>query len=130
MGRQEPRKQLSKTEALEKQKQKVSQYIKNNPYPSYEEWEQRLNNKKYLPLLAEYGMLNHEMCKKMYENPFDEKIIIECGKRIYNSGGIQALQLNHYILCHAFNNPGDIIVGSAAHAITHNFNMVTDEWIN
>jgi len=70
-------------------------FITSNQYPSYDEMDEKLNSR--IDLSSEYGLSNHQFCKDLYENFFkDEKIIeiIEKSKKIYSSGGSQALFCN------------------------------------
>lgn len=65
-------------------------------YPTFEEmeiilmWNFRLD--------AEYGKMNHEICKRIFENSTNEDIIKECMKQIEQVGGRQALVVNLEIL--------------------------------
>ena len=52
--------------------------------------------------LAEYGDTNHTWCATIFANASDRTIVRSIGERIYNRGGMDALQANFYILCHGF----------------------------
>lgn len=74
----------------------VKKYIRSNPFPSYDEMIKRIGNN--MEVYAEYGMVNHNSLKKIYESFMDEKIAKQEGMKLYNRGGTQALQMN----CTAF----------------------------
>jgi len=74
----------------------IKEYVKVNPYPEYETMLEKI--KHNIDLEMEYGELNHEFCKVIYENPNDENLIIEMGKKIYKRGGIQALLMNFNVI--------------------------------
>ena len=52
--------------------------------------------------LAEYGDTNHTWCATIFANASDRTIVRSIGERIYNRGGMDALQANFYILYHGF----------------------------
>jgi hypothetical protein len=72
----------------------IEAFIKANPYPTFEEMEELQSRR--LDLDSEYGLTNHNYCKKIYEtlhednNKYIEKWI-EC---IKSRGGSQALKCN------------------------------------
>jgi hypothetical protein len=73
----------------------TNNFIDSNSYPSYDEMNELLNSR--LDLSSEYGLSNHQFCKDLYKNFFkDDKIeeIIKKSKKIYSSGGRQALFCN------------------------------------
>jgi len=69
-----------------------NEFIKSNPYPTFEEMEIKLTIR--FDLDAEYGIANHNQCKTIYENLNDDKIISEMVQQIKRSGGITALNAN------------------------------------
>ena len=52
--------------------------------------------------LAEYGDTNHTWCATIFANASDRTVVRSIGERIYNRGGMDALQANFYILYHGF----------------------------
>jgi hypothetical protein len=72
--------------------------VKANPYPTFEAITALLEKQRHLALIAEYGRINHDLCKTIYENCTDKEKVIEAGKAIHARGGIQALQCNFYVL--------------------------------
>ena len=76
--------------------QTVEEFVKSNPYPTYQEMEKMLENN--IMLYSEYGLFQHKCCKTIYENPHNKEIIIQSGKEIYNLGGIRALSANLSVL--------------------------------
>ena len=93
----------------EKTVKKVKSFIKNNPYPKYEEVIETLNDmaravpidilkQEVFNMLSEYGRENHKWMKEIYENILDEKLIKENGKKINNRGGKVAMIENYYVI--------------------------------
>ena len=52
-------------------------FIKENPYPDYNfiEYDLLLKQKQSLEQYAEYGEINHDLMKEIYENIFDKDLI-------------------------------------------------------
>ena len=73
-----------------------NEFIKSNPYPTFEEMEIKLTMR--FDLDAEYGIANHNQCKTIYENLNDDKMISEMVQQIKRAGGITALNANLNIL--------------------------------
>ena len=73
-----------------------NEFIKSNPYPTFEEMEIKLTRR--FDLDAEYGISNHNQCKTIYENLNDDKMISEMVQQIRRAGGITALNANLIIL--------------------------------
>ena len=61
------------------------------------------SNDNYLDMFVEYGEINHEHCKTIYENPNNEDLIIEMVANIHNRGGVTALYNNLKVLNLVFN---------------------------
>lgn len=74
----------------------VTKYIKENPFPSYDEMITRIGNN--MDVYAEYGESNHNSLKKIYESCMNRDVAKKEGLLIYKRGGTRALQLN----CAAF----------------------------
>ena len=73
----------------------IESFIIANPYPTMEEME-ALHTFR-IDLDSEYGLLNHELCKKVYENMHKENWIDyadEFIKKVKTTGGSQALKCN------------------------------------
>ena len=75
-------------------------FIKENPYPDYNfiESDLLLKQKQSLEQYAEYGEINHDLMKEIYENILDKDLIKKHGERIHHRGGMTALQQNYYTL--------------------------------
>ena len=73
-----------------------NEFIKSNPYSTFEEMEIKLTRR--VDLDAEYGTANHNQCKTRYENLNDDTIISEMVQKIRRAGGITALNANLIIL--------------------------------
>ena len=73
-----------------------NEFIKSNPYPTFEEMEIKLTRR--VDLDAEYGIANHNQCKTIYDNLNNDKMISEMVQQIKRAGGITALNANLIIL--------------------------------
>ena len=76
-------------------------FIKENPYPDYNFVSNDLLLKQEicLPQYAEYGEINRDLMKEIYEHIFDKDITVKRnGERIRHRGGKTALQQNYYTL--------------------------------
>ena len=69
-----------------------NEFIKSNPYPTFEEME--IKQTIRFNLDAEYGIANHNQFKTIYENLNDDTIISEMVQKIKKAGGITALNAN------------------------------------
>lgn len=77
--------------SLEEEEKAVEKFIREHPYPGYDE----IRNKLPIELWAEYGTLNHEWCKMIYENLTNDNIMEEYMGKIMRRGGLTAGQANH-----------------------------------
>ena len=74
----------------------IEEYVKSYPYPEYNDMVEKIENN--LAVWSEYSIINHDCCKIIYENPNNKDLIVEMGKKIYKSGGLQALKMNHNVI--------------------------------
>ena len=90
-------------EELKRDREKITNFIKENPYPDYKfiEYDLLLKQEQSLEQYAEYGEINHDLMKEIYENIFDKDLIKQHGERIHHRGGKTALQqtIIHYCQC-------------------------------
>ena len=95
-------------EELQRDKERLMNFIKENPFPDYDFVTNDLILKKLCDIeqYSEYGKINHDLMKEIYENIFDEKLIRKNGESIYERGDIRALQNNYNTL---FNVLGFLI---------------------
>lgn len=73
----------------------IEQFIKANPYPSFDQMEDLQFTR--LDLDSEYGPTNHNYCKKLYETMHldnNKKYVDELIKCVKSGGGSQALKCN------------------------------------
>ena len=102
----------------EKTVKKVKSFIKNNPYPKYEEVIETLNSiaravpidnlkQEVFNMISEYGRENHKWMKEIYENIMDEEVIKENGKKINNRGGKVAMVENYYVIVNILGDKTD-----------------------
>ena len=100
----------------------VRVYVNKNPYPSKEAIEKVLleNNRYY-----EYSEHTYPVCKIIYENITDDKVVLEGLKYIYKRGGSRAVMGNYSILCNWSPLNVNLITKSYAVCIKHQFQ---DNW--
>ena len=63
---------------LERDRNKLRQFISKNPYPKYGEVMEIINNGNqdmYINMYAEYGQENHKLIKEIYENVLDKELV-------------------------------------------------------
>lgn len=89
---------ISGDDELEVETRRTKEFIKNNPYYTYNEMLNSMLKCGQLDFASEYGEYNHELCKKIYENITDRKIVRECGKLINKRGGFMTMQANRYAI--------------------------------
>ena len=91
---------------LERDREKLRKFVRNNPYPSYNfvANELILKEEKDFDQFSEYGTPNHDWIKEIYENLFDEEIVKKNGRYIYERGGTRTLHHNHQTLLLVLNH--------------------------
>ena len=88
---------------LEQDRKIILSFIKDNPYPSYEQVIEIIKNEKtmediYPDMFAEYGEQNHQWIKEIYENIVKEELVKHKGNSINERGGMTTLHFNYYTL--------------------------------
>ena len=81
---------------IKEEERQYIEHVKANAYPSYKAMAKAIV--PHLELYADYGEINHELCKLIYENMLDMHIVHKAAKKIYGRGGLQALQANYTVL--------------------------------
>ena len=76
----------------------VNQFVKEHVYPSYKVMceailAQCVKNDEFFDILSEYGQVNHEWCKKIYEGITNDDTCTLYGKKIADRGGFSACLL-------------------------------------
>jgi len=106
----------------------ITEYVKVYPYPEYDNILQKIENN--IELYAEYGEQNHICCKLIYENPNNKDLIVKIGKKIYESGGLQALLMNHNIIKYfsPYRQSTNNIIKGQGRIIEEYFQEVCDDW--
>jgi len=68
---------------------------------------ERINESPFLSMemYAEYGELNHEYLKQIYESNFNEELTKDRGRKIHARGGLRAMQMN----CSTFQYLGPFV---------------------
>ena len=63
-------------EELKRDRERLMNFIKENPYPDYNfiEYDLLLKQKQSLEQYAEYGEINHDLMKEIYEIIFDKDL--------------------------------------------------------
>jgi len=90
------------------EQQYITEFVKNNPYPSYETVSNAIMNflksdndanakASYFQFQSEYGEYQHELMKVIYENFSDKSFCKNIGEEIHNNGGFTAMQGCYYI---------------------------------
>ena len=81
-------------EELQRDRERLLNFIKENPYPDYKfvSNDLLLNQEKSLDQYAEYGEINHDLLKEIYENIFDKQLVRKHGEMIHKRGGMRALK--------------------------------------
>ncbi len=81
-------------------KMSYKKFAAMHPFPSYEEVISAISafpdKDMGMQMYAEYGKPHHELLKKAYESGMNDTVCKEIGQAIYNMGGMQAMQMNHY----------------------------------
>jgi hypothetical protein len=108
---------------IDLEQEKIREFVNKHPYPSYED----VANKLDVQLWAEYGKVNHNLCKSIYDNSTNDAIILKAGKRIYRRGGTTALRANLYVLQTFYNHP-DPSIKSHPKWIEIVWQDICDEW--
>ena len=79
----------------------MDNFVANNPFPSYDNMIQLIETHQDIELsmsmYAEYGEFNHECLKTIYESGMNRILAREMGQKIYDRGGIEAMQMNYYV---------------------------------
>ena len=106
----------------------IIEFVKINPYPKYDEMLNKIKNK--IELLSEYSQQNHICCKIIYENPRNQKLIVDMGKKIYENGGFHALSNNHTIIKYysPYWESTNLIIKAQGRIIENYFEDVSLEW--
>ena len=87
-------------EELKRDRDRLINFVKENPYPDYKfiEYYLILKQKQPLEQYAEYGEINGDLMKEICENIFDKDLIRKHSEWIHHRGGKTALQQNYYTL--------------------------------
>ena len=80
--------------------EKLKEFIKTSPYPSYEEMCERILHSNFSIKSSEYGNIQHKACKIIYENFTDRYTVRKMGEKINKHGGFKSLQACFYIMLH------------------------------
>jgi hypothetical protein len=93
-----------------REQQEYQTFVAANPYPSYGEMTRKMMEfvqdrsrdsefrSHVFTWMSEYGEPNHRMCQELYEHIHDDARCKAVGQRIYDRGGMTALQANFYIV--------------------------------
>ena len=124
---------MSTSEESARQKERrvtITKYVEEHPYPSYEDMSATLMEEN-MWLYAEYGQCNHDCCKTVYENPLNEDLCAEMGKRVYSMGGITGLRALHSIVVFysPYKDSHHDVIQSQGKMLELYFMKSCDEWV-
>jgi len=74
----------------------VRAFVAQNAYPAYDTMCARMRRAPEVG--GKYGEENHECCKAIYESGLDKVVTRTMGTKIYERGGMDALQACYYAL--------------------------------
>ncbi len=78
---------------------KVSEYIKSNPYPSYKRMCQTIGKIPFLGLKDTYTRTIHAYCSIIYDSGLDKHISIQYGELLaFHCGGYNSFLIAMYVL--------------------------------
>ena len=108
----------------------MTEYVAEHPYPSYDDMAATLANED-MWLYAEYGKGNHQCCKAVYENPTDEALCAEMGRKVYKMGGMTGLRAMHRIVASysPYKDSNERVVQSQGRLLEFYFEKSCDEWL-
>ena len=87
-------------EELRRDRERLMHFKKENPYTDYKfiEYDLILKQEQLLEQYAEYGEINHDPMKEIYETIFDKDLLRKHGERTHHRGAKTALQQNYSTL--------------------------------
>jgi hypothetical protein len=95
---------------MQQENARVDAFVAAHPWPSYADMCSKMSGymadgthppelrRAVFEWSAEYGEINHALCKEIYENIHDAARCKRVGQRIFDRGGFTALQANFYIV--------------------------------
>ena len=89
---------------LDRDRKRFNKFIQDNTFPSYDFVvnDVILKNKEF-DQFAEYGTPNHQWIKEIYENVFNDDVVKDNGKEIYERGSLWTMQCNYSTLLDVVN---------------------------
>ena len=98
----------------------MTEYVAEHPYPSYDDMAATLANEG-----------NHQCCKAVYENPTDEALCAEMGRKVYKMGGMTGLRAMHRIVASysPYKDSNERVVQSQGRLLEFYFEKSCDEWL-
>jgi len=93
--------------AIEKEDEKIIDFVRCHPMPTPDDEEGEKNWKKVVDRMKDnegangmiiYSFVRFDIIKKMYENLTDKKVIIDCGKELNRDGKFNAMIINITLL--------------------------------
>ena len=90
---------------MERDKTFFMNFVIKNSYPKYKDVLQIIRKQEdRFDMFAEYGELNHEWMKEIYENALDKDIVKANGEKINERGDKEAMVWNYYTLLAVVNH--------------------------
>jgi len=102
--------------AIEKEDEKIIDFVRCHPMPTPDDEEGEKNWKKVVDRMKDnegangmiiYSFVRFDIIKKMYENLTDKKVIIDCGKELNRDGKFNAMIINITLLSIAMDELTD-----------------------
>ena len=102
--------------AIEKEDEKIIDFVRCHPMPTPDDEEGEKNWKKVIDRMKDnegangmiiYSFVRFDIMKKMYENLTDKKVIIDCGKELNRDGKFNAMIINITLLSIAMDELND-----------------------
>ena len=97
--------------AIEKEDEKIIDFVRCHPMPTPDDEEGEKNWKKVVDRMKDnegangmiiYSFVRFDIIKKMYENLTDKKVIIDCGKELNRDGKFNAMIINITLLLYQY----------------------------
>ena len=99
-------------QAIEKEDEEIRDFVKCHPMPSPDDEEgeywwfkviDRLKNNQGINEIIFFWLMRFDIIKRMYENPTNKTIIVECGKELNRDGKWDAMAINQTLLALAID---------------------------
>ena len=107
---------------IDKMEEKIKRYVKRRRFPSYEECVKKMESN------TGFSRYQYVICKKIYENLWDDQKIVTYGKIMYEVSGWRGLENSCILMNIIFENTKLKILQSYGRKLEFLFQGVTEEW--